>query len=277
MVLVVFMVFYLRDDVLLLGLGMIVMVGGAISLQRAFPRFLKEVNLLLNLGSAREGERVIYNGVPYRIKALNVFTILANPALSGIHRLPLEQLGHLFSRPLLADESWFPSETGDAVLLPDGTLVVVEQQNVEQVIVKDLGGSLRYYSAADFFALDLINLSRSGTFTVSTVFGLDYRYQHNILDDYPALILAEIPKALEVSGFDVALYQNAGVEFKTANASSLDLLIWATFDSELAVSYKKLERILQQACLRVCNTHNLTIPFPQLSIHVENQQDQVST
>ncbi len=269
-VLAVFAVFYLRDDVLLLGLGLLVLVGGLLSLQQALPRFLKEVNLLLNLGSAREGERVIYNGVPYHVQTLNVFTILSNPALEGIQRLPLEQLATLLSRPVLPDESWFPCLPGDVLVMPDGTLVTVEQQNIEQVVLKSLSGALLQYNTADFFGLNLTNLSRSGSFVVSTVFGLDYRYQDSILEDYPGLIKAEIPKALNAAGIEEALYDGICVEFKTANASSLDLLIWVTFDGQLAASFNKLERILQQACLRVCNTHNLTIPFPQLAIHVEN-------
>lgn len=272
-VLVVFTVFYLRDDVLLLGLGVIVLIGGIISLQRALPRFLKEVNLLLNLGSARESERVMYNGVPYLVQSLNVFTTLSNPTLSGIHRLPLEQMASLFSRPVLADESWFPSHRGDVLLMPDNTLVVVEQQNIEQVILKLRGGALIHYNTASFFELNLTNLSRSGNFDVSTVFGLDYRYQDKILDEYPTLIKAEIPGALKAAGIDSSLYRNVAVEFKTANASSLDLQIWVTFDSQLAPNFKRLERILQQACVRVCNAHNLVIPFPQLSVHIENDAD----
>lgn len=272
-VLAVFTVFYLRDDVLLLGLGVIVLIGGAISLQRALPRFLKEVNLLLNLGSAREGERVMYNGVPYLVQSLNVFTTLSNPTLSGIHRLPLEQMASLFSRPVLTNESWFPSQRGDVLLMPDNTLVIVEQQNIEQVILKLRGGALIHYNTASFFELNLTNLTRSGNFDVSTVFGLDYRYQDKILDEYPALIKAEIPAALKAAGIDSSLYRNVAVEFKTANASSLDLQIWVTFDSQLAPNFKRLERILQQACVRVCNAHNLVIPFPQLSVHIENDAD----
>lgn len=270
MVLMVFTVFYIREDVLLLGLGIILLIGGLISLQQALPRFLKEVNLLLNLGTAREGERVIYNGVPYRIKALNVFTTLFNPSLDGIHRLSMEQLAKLHSRPILNNETWFPSEKGDVLQMSDGSLVTVEQQSVEQVILKSLSGPVRQYNTARFLELDFVNLSRSGSFVVSTVFGLDYRYQDSILKDYPDLIRAEIPRTLEAADIDLNLYQNVNVEFKTASASSLDLLVWATFDSQLASSFFKLERSLQQACLTVCNKHDLTIPFPQLAIHVEN-------
>lgn len=265
----VFAVFYLRDDILLLGLGMIMLVGALIGLQRTLPRFLSEVKLLLNLGAAREGERVIYNGVPYRVQSLNVFTTLENPALSGIQRLPLEQVGGLNSRPELEDESWFPAAVGDALLMPDGTLVCVEQQTVEQVTVRTVGGSQLQYSTAGFYGLDVENLTRNGVFTVSTVFGLDYRYQDKILDDYPGLIRAEVPQALTDAGFDPALCLSVAAEFKTANASSLDILVWAGFDSQLAMSVRKLERILQQACVRVCNRHGLNIPFPQLSVHVE--------
>ncbi|HPQ95484.1 MAG: mechanosensitive ion channel family protein [Thiothrix sp.] len=265
----IFTVFYLRDDILLLGIGVIVLLGGLISLQRTLPRFIREVNLLLNLGSAREGERVIYHGVPYRIQSLNVFTTLSNPALAGIQRLPLEQVGSLYSRPELPDESWFPSQTGDTLLLADQRLVTVEQQNVEQVILKTLGGTLIQYKTAAFLELNVENLSRNGTFVVATVFGLDYRYQPDILDHYPALIRAGVEHALEAGGIEAAEYRDVNVEFRTANASSLDLQVWATFDSSLARRYRKLERLLQQACVRVCNQYGLNIPFPQLALHVE--------
>nr|CAA6817899.1 MAG: N-terminal domain of peptidoglycan hydrolase CwlO-containing protein [uncultured Thiotrichaceae bacterium] len=268
----VFVVFYLRDDILLLGVAIIMLIGALIGLQRTLPRFLREVNLLLNLGSAREGERVMYNGVPYRVQSLNVFTTLENPALGGMQRLPLEQVGSLYSRQTLPDEIWFPSQEGDVLLFKDGTLVTVVQQNIEQVILKTPGGSLIHYSTASFYGLNLENLSRNETFTVATVFGLDYRYQKHILDEYPALIRAEIPQTLMDAGIEAALCKGVGVDFKLANASSLDLQIWASFDSQLAASYKRLERILQQACVRVCNRHGLNIPFPQLSVHMESAQ-----
>lgn len=265
-----FAVFYLRDDILLLGLGVIMMIGALIGLQRTLPRFLKEVNLLLNLGSAREGERVIFNGVPYHVQSLNVFTTLVNPALSGMQRLPLEQVGSLNSRPELDDESWFPTDAGDALLMPDGKLVCVEQQSVEQVTLKMVSGTQIQYNTADFYSLDVENLTRNGVFGVSTVFGLDYRYQDKILSDYPELIRTEVPQALQDAGFDPGLCRSVGAELKVASASSLDILVWASFDSQLAMSVKKLERILQHACVRVCNRHGLNIPFPQLSIHMEN-------
>ncbi len=272
-VMTMFAVFYLHDDILLLGLGVIMLLGVLVGLQRTLPRFLREVNLLLNLGSAREGERVIYNGVPYRVQSLNVFTILENPALSGIQRLPLEQVGGLNSRPELEDESWFPTDVGDVLRMPDGTLVSVEQQTVEQVTLRAQRGTQFQYDTASFYDLNVENLTRNGVFGINTVFGLDYRYQDKILDDYPQLISAEVPSALQDAGFNPSLCLALGADFKMASASSLDVLVWARFDSELAGSVNKLERILQQACVRVCNRHGLNIPFPQLSVHVENMPD----
>ncbi len=269
-VMTLFAVFYLRDDILLLGLGMIMLLGVLIGLQRTLPRFLREVNLLLNLGSAREGERVIYHGVPYRVQSLNVFTILENPALAGIRRLPLKQVGELNSRPELENESWFPTDVGDVLRMPDGILVSVEQQTVEQVTLRAQRGTQFQYDTASFYSLNVENLTRNGVFGINTVFGLDYRYQDKILDDYPQLICAEVPPALQDAGFDPALCLDLGAEFKIASASSLDVLVWARFDSELAESVNKLERVLQQACVRVCNRHGLNIPFPQLSVHVES-------
>lgn len=245
-------------------------MGGLISLRRALPRFIKEVNLLLNLGSTREGERVVYGGVPYLVRSLNVFSTLVNPSLDGVQRLPLEQIATLYSRPVLVDELWFPCDTGDVLLLPDQTLVVVEQQSVEQVRLLLRGGACVTYNTDHFYALDLVNLTHSAYFSVSTVFGLAYKHQAGILDRYPQLIKETIPTVLDEAGIKPSQYKDIAVEFLTANASSLDIQIWVNFDAQLAERYYKLQRLLQYACVKACNEHQLEIPFPQLALHMQN-------
>jgi hypothetical protein len=40
------------------------------------PSFIREVMLLLNIGAVREGERVVYNGIPWLVKTLNLYQYL---------------------------------------------------------------------------------------------------------------------------------------------------------------------------------------------------------
>jgi hypothetical protein len=135
-------VFYLRGDVLLLSLAIIALVMLALGVWRFLPGYVREARLLLNAGAAREGERVIYNGLPYRIASLNLYSELRNPELEGTVRLPLATLSQLISRPA-GEEDWFPCSVGDYLLLPDGSFAQVLQQSVERVQLKVVGSIQR--------------------------------------------------------------------------------------------------------------------------------------
>jgi hypothetical protein len=136
----------------------------------------------LNAGAAREGERVIYNGLPYRIASLNLYSELRNPELEGTVRLPLATLSQLISRPA-GEEDWFPCSVGDYLLLPDGSFAQVLQQSVERVQLKVVGSILQY-SSAEFLQLNARNLTREG-FGIIANFGIDYRHQSIALDQVP--------------------------------------------------------------------------------------------
>ncbi len=101
-------VFYLRGDLLLLSLAIFALVMSMLSVWRFLPGYIAEARLLLNMGAAREGERVIYDGLPFRITSLNLYSELRNPELEGGIRLPLSSLSGMISRPR-ANESWFPT------------------------------------------------------------------------------------------------------------------------------------------------------------------------
>ena len=61
----VFVVFYERGDVLLLGLLILLMVGLALGIRQLLPRYVSEARLLLNIGAMREAERILYRGLPW--------------------------------------------------------------------------------------------------------------------------------------------------------------------------------------------------------------------
>ena len=144
-------VFYLRGDVLLLSLAIVALVMLALGVWRYLPGYIQEARLLLNAGSARAGERVVYNGLPMRIESLNLYSELANPELEGSLRLPLGVLGGLSSRPP-GDEPWFPCRRGDYLLMPDNMLSKVLRQTVERVELEVMG-SIVQYDSAEFLGL----------------------------------------------------------------------------------------------------------------------------
>jgi hypothetical protein len=266
MVLVAFAVlsvFYLRGDVLLLSLAIIALVMLALGVWRFLPGYIREARLLLNAGAAREGERVVYNGLPFRIATLNLYSELRNPELEGIVRLPLAALSELVSRPA-TDEEWFPCRNGDYLLMPDGGYAQVLQQTVELVRLKVMG-SIVQFATADFLQLNVRNLSREG-FGVVVTFGIDYRHQEIALDLVPERLRSGLIDAFRQAEFEDSLV-NLVVDFSAANTSSLDYLIYATMDGSSAASYFAIKRLIQQACVDTCNQEGWTIPFAQITVH----------
>ena len=120
-------VLFMFEDWVLLTLGVLVVLGILWTSKHAIPKFWSQAALLLNMGVVREGERLIYNGIPWRVKALNFYTILENPKLEGgTLRLPVKDLFDLRSREYGAEEPWFPTDKGDWVLIGDDIFGIQE-------------------------------------------------------------------------------------------------------------------------------------------------------
>jgi hypothetical protein len=59
------------------------------------------------------------------------------------------------------------------------------------------------------------------------------------------------------------------VEFKEAEASSLDCEILADFSGRVAGDYLHLKRAIQRICVEASQTHGWTIPFTQVTLHTQ--------
>ncbi|MFK7891799.1 MAG: hypothetical protein AB8B63_13365 [Granulosicoccus sp.] len=264
-ILTVIVVLYVREDLLLLALALLVIAGAVLSFRQFLPRYVREARLLLNLGPVREGERVIFNGLPWRVESINLNSVLRNPSLDGIVRLPLDAMSELISRPV-KHNLWFPSSSGDYIILPDGTFGQIRHQTPDLVEIKARGGMSITYDTADFYAINLLNLSRDKTFGVSITFGFDYSLQAISLTEIPATLYKAVETTLHDAGYSTLL-KSLIVELSTASASSLDYIVFATMDNKAAGDFYKLERLMQQACIAVSNEQEWTIPFPQLTVH----------
>lgn len=259
----ILMVFYVRGDVLLLTLALIALAGGALTLRQTLPRYAAEIRLLLGVGPVREDERVILNGVPFKVDSLSIFTVLRNPVLEGFIRMPLHEMNEHISRPA-SKEPWFPCQPGDHVLLASGSLARVIRQTIELVEVAVVD-SIMQIRTRDFIEQNVRNLSREG-FGIACTFGIDYQHQAISLNTVPELFKTAITEYFERAGLKDDI-KDILVEFNSAGNSSLDYRIYMVLKGTAANAYYRAQRMVQQACVDTCNNQGWVIPFTQVTVH----------
>jgi len=265
MMIAVIVVFYARGDVLLLGIAFLFAAALMLGLRHTIPRFISEAKLLLNFGSVRENERVMYNGLPFKVMSLNMYSVLRNPELTGGVRLPLNSMLGMNSRPA-ENEQWFPASKGDYIILPDDRLLEVVELTPEQIQLQNLTGTKTTIPASDFYNMTFDNLSRGNTFAITSTFGIGYSHQAISNNSIPAALQQSVSNALAEASFAEHV-ESVAVELKEASASSLDYWVCVTLSSAAARSYFKVSRIIQQSCVDACTSENWEIPFPQLTVH----------
>lgn len=257
------LVLYASGDWVLLTLAGIVLIGLSLGARQGIPRVWEEVKLMLNLGTVRQGERVVYLGVPWRVASLNLLSVLENPAFPDAPlRLPIRQLLDLRSRPWAHDEPWFPCEDEDWVLLPDDVFgeVLTISPDFVQVRVEE---STRTWPTADFLSLSPINLTQGYRHVVRVTF--DYMHQADIVHGIPPALRAVLEGQLTSRVGDGLV--SLEVEYESAAASSLDVRIDATFGPDLGPVWRDLRRAIEGAVIDACNEHGWEIALPQIVMH----------
>lgn len=266
---------YLLNDWVLLTFVILILSIVAWSSRQWVPKFMQEGRMILNLGTVREGERIIWQGVPWLVRDLGFYSTLINEQLQGGHiKVAAAEFIGMHSRPVVENEPWFPTNQGDWVLLSDDTYGKVLIQTPEQIVVHAVqtpGGTHKYYPTADFLALKPRNLSKG--FCIAIKFGLDYGIQTRICKEIPEIFLKGIKSRLShrISGNDPD-FNNLNVEFHSAGESSLNLWVKVDCPGRLAHLYLDLFREMQTTLVEICNEHGLTIPFNQLTIHIPEKK-----
>lgn len=263
-VLALIFVFYYAEDWGLLSLTIVFILGLIWALKQSIPKLWKQSCLMLNIGSVREGERIIYHGVPWLVQGINVYCQLKNPALDVTIRLPIEELIGNVSRPVKKGEPWFPCKKKDWVILSDGIRGKVTSLSHEMVELVQRGGAAKTYQTQDFLGLSPLNLSRN--FRLKVIFGIAYAHQKVATSEVLQKMGNHLTDCIEKEGYTPHLL-NLRVEFCQAGASSLDLVVIADFDGEMAPLYNRLNRAIQRWCVDACTTNGWEIPFPQLTVH----------
>jgi hypothetical protein len=261
----VFIVFHERGDRVLQAVAIIILVIIILILKNSIPGVVSELRLLMNIGLVREGERVMYNGLPLLVENLNVFTRLRNPAIvGGTIKVPIQILTDLHSRKFHADEPWFPCLIGNRVILDDGVYGLVQVITMEGVVLRLAGGAEKSYGIGDFLGANPVNLSKG--FSIATVFGIDYKHQDRSTSEIPKLFEDGIRNGLQAEKFGKHLTQVA-CQFDSAAASSLNYMILVDFAGDAADAYKPIGRAVQRLAVDICNQNSLDIPYDQLTVH----------
>ena len=261
---------YFLNDWVLLTFVILFLSVVAWTSRQWIPKFMQEGRIILNLGTVREGERIIWQGVPVLVRDLGFYSTLINEQLQGGHiKVAAAEFIGMHSRPVVENEPWFPTNQGDWVLLSDDTYGKVLIQTPEQVVVYT-AGTHKYYPTPDFLAQMPRNLSKG--FYIIIKFGLDYGVRSRI-KEIPDIFLKGIQSRLKhrVSGGEPDL-ENLIVEFHSAGESSLNLWVQVDCTGRLAHLYLDLYREMQTTLVDICNEHSFTIPFNQLTIHMPEKK-----
>jgi hypothetical protein len=256
-------VFYLVEDWVLFSLSILLLLGIAWTLRQALPRYWSQIQLFLNIGSVREGERILMEGIPWLVEQINVYSTLVNPEAGISQRVPIDDLVDLKSRPSRSEEPWFPCKRDDWVILSDGVRGKVIGISHELVQLVERGGAQLTYQTADFLAASPRNLSTN--FRLKETLGISYSLQRESTDEIPNRLQHYIQQRIEAEGYGDKLL-NLRVEFALANSSSLDITVIADFSGELGDLYNRLRRAIQRWCVDACSEYGWEIPFPQMTL-----------
>ncbi|NBC47770.1 MAG: hypothetical protein GVY22_07245 [Gammaproteobacteria bacterium] len=258
-------VFNAAGDWFMLGLILIFLIGVAWASIKTLPSQVESVKLILNVGTVREGERVVFNDVPYRVDSLAFRAQLINPELDGgVQQLPVRDLVGYHSRPAGEDEPWFPTRCGDWVELDDGLLGQIAHQSPSTVRLTDLGGAEIVYPTSRFLQQHPRRLSER--FRIVERFGIDYRHRAIATSEVPRLMQEALDEALPAL-LDAGQLLTVSVIFESAGSSSLDYRIEVQLDGAAAPRSERLRGAIQRILVDACNRHDWASPFTQITLH----------
>lgn len=264
---------YILNDWLLLSIVILFLIAVAWASRQLIPRMFQEVRLAMNLGTVKEHERLIWNGVPWLVESIGLQATLTNDRLQGgMVQLPVGDLVGLHSRPVVDDEPWFPTKPEDWVLLADNTYGQVETQTLEQVILTLKGETSKTFTTQEFLSLTPRNISCGFRYEIE--FGLDYNLQAKICDQIPEMFQKGLRKHL-ASHFesDEPDIKNIEIAFDHASGSSLILKFLIDLDGRRAGQYVEIYNEIQNTLVIICNENDLKIPVSQLALNLPENSD----
>lgn len=259
-------IFNYYNDWLLTGFMLILFIAIGWFVLKSLPALFEQITLLLNLGAVQEGERVVFNGIPWRVKKLDLYSTLENPSLrGGFFTVPVRELRGQHSRPMDLKEQWFPCEEGDWVVLDNGLWAEVTLQSPEAVHLREEGGAVSHFTTQAFLEQNPKNVSRGYRSTIE--FGIDYSHQAaaasgevaRIMRDYVDREIRNLVEPEKLLATFVTLFR--------AGSSSLDYEIEVDVAPGTGHLYDPIAHAMARIAVECCTENGWTIPFPQLTVH----------
>lgn len=249
-------VLYVYGNWLVLGVIVIVLLGLVWAAKNTLPMFVDQIKVLLGLGSVRQGEKVIYEGIPYKIASIGIYSYLNNPLLTGgILRLPLKDLLGMRSRPYDESEPWFPCKEGDYILI-NGKIWRHVILQTPQIVKFEWYEMHETMPTSTFMSQNVFSISQA-PFWVG--FGFELAYQHRReMDDICQKLTAITEEELQKAAF-ADLVIEPWIDFENFGDSSLILTYWVQMKKEAAASYPAVKRALRKIALKAANKYDLEI------------------
>jgi hypothetical protein len=258
-------VFTFTADWFLFAVALIFLIGAGWASFNALPRYIETLRLMLNIGAVREGERIVIDGISWRVERIGLRARLVNPLLDGGEQmLPLSLLVGKYSRPSGRSEEWFPCRQGDWVQLENGKFGRVMYQTPSAVQILEAGNALTVFQTPAFLALNPRNVSVN--MRVISTFGVDYKHLAICTTRIPEVMRESLRRELTET-VDAGNIVDICVLFKAAAPSSLDYEIRVDLGGNATPLFKIVEYQIQRILVDVCIKQGWEIPFTQLTVH----------
>lgn len=256
-------VLYISGDWLILGLVIILILGIVWTMRNMLPRFVEQIKLLLNFGTVRQGELVIYDGILWLVESVGIYSYLKNPLLTGgTIRVTLNDLIGMRSRPYNENETLFPSKEGDFVILESQGITVKIVQQTPQRVTIDSFGMKHSMPTSSFLGQKIINLSIAPLWT-GTTFYISYKHRY-MIDD----IMAKLDSAMREGLKAYEHIQDYWVALGELTETSLGFWVWVLLGPEGASAHDNVKYSLPDICLRAANEHKWDVQrFVDINLH----------
>jgi len=253
------LVLYFCGDWFLLSLFIIFIVGIAWASNHALPRYWKQARIILNLGPVREGELVVYKGIPYRVSRIHLASELTNDHLEGgIIQLPLKDLLDMRSRPIATNECWFPTKIGDTILFSDESIGTITTQTPEFVCIKLLGEQIQTWATQEFLKISPINLSNG--FRIAAHIYFDENHQKRLIDQMIKILTISVQTEIEKHPFNEWLVSVKTILVEVGPVA-FQLKIIANLKGGACLFYEDIKNVILSSCVSICNDKQWRIAF----------------
>lgn len=258
---------YVAGEILALGIVLIILLGMVWTLRNAIPMYIEQIKLLIGFGAVRQGEKLIYNGISWKVDSIGLYCYLHNPMLpEETIRLPIKDLINLRSRPYKEDKvMWFPCKEGDFVVIDDKHFRQVTLITPERIKLSALGAE-ESMPTQEFLEERIRNLS-AAPFFHGTMLHIAYEHRFDLYEHIIGKLQSHIEegvKALPLGEHVMKVF----VACLNMSDKSLELAAWVQSKPESAGNYNRIKAAMIKLCIEAANKYDWQIlRFNAISHH----------